>query len=567
MMGRFRQKSIGRGWYLGLLAAMVLARLSIALMQRVYLVPEGSALDDSLMLGAAESLAAGQWLGPYTAVSMAKSMGYALWLSLVHQSGLPYLLVNAGLWLAVSAFTARALRPLAPGNLPRLCLFGFFAFLPTSFAGFTLRAYRDAVFPAFCLLLFAGVLGLALRSGEQAPVGRWLTSAGAGLGLAGVFLLREDGLALLPFAACGLLLVALFAFFGPGVRQKAALLLQCGLPFVALAAGLLAFSAANYAHQGVFLLNDLTAGSFPRAYGAMVAVSEAESGYRRGVPVSNEALAHMIAEVPSLAALAPSLETGAARSGFYDKERDGFGGSFYYAVRLAAWYEGLTPDAAAAQSYWARVEEELGAAVAEGRLQSAKPVAGTLPHWDASLLGPLGEESLSALRMTLLFESNEHRPALSLGEADKIAQQADFLHSKATEEIYQPGSDQLAYSTPQRLVFAFCDGLVWAYRLLLWPLLALGLWGMARSLGAGLRRLFTKRGYSPRLLLGLLALGLLLSYLLRIGVASYMEVAAFGVGTYLMYLAGGVPALLLLCVFGSLQHPPLPEEDAPCQDC
>ncbi len=562
MIQRFEQKNIGRAWYLCILALLVLARLAIPLAQRVFLIPEGSALDDSLMLSAAQSMAEGQWLGPYTGVSMAKSMGYALWLALVHKTGLPYLLANAGLWLAVCAFAARALRPLARGNLPRLCLFAFFAFWPASFAGFTLRVYRDAIFPAFCLLLFAGVLGLALRCTEKAPAGRWLSAGGAAMGLTGVFLLREDGLVLLPFALCGLLLVALFALFGLGVQGKLALLLQCLLPFAALGAGVLAFSAANYAYQGVFLPNDLTGGSFPKAYGAMVAVSEAESGYQKGAPVSDEALAKLLEEVPSLGALAPSLETGAARSGFYNQDLDAFGGSFYYAVRLAAWYEGLTPTAPAAQEYWAQVHREIEAAVAEGRLQSLAPRTSTIPRWNAQLLSPLLQESASALRTTLLFEQNNHRPVLSVGDAEKIAQQAAWLHSKTTIESYLPGTDIVTYGGFQKLVFFFCDVLVWVYRVLIWPLLACALFGMGRSLGRGLRRLFAKQGYSPRLLLGLLALGLLLSYLLRMGVASYMEVAAFGVGTYLMYLAGGLPALMLLCTFGALLHPPLPGEVA-----
>ncbi len=563
---KFRQRQIGRVWYFALLLLLIVARLAIPFCQRVFLMAGGSALDDSLMLQAAGSVAAGQWLGPYTAISMAKSMGFALWLAFLHKAGLPYLVVNAVLWLAVCAFAARALRPLATGNLARLCLFGFFAFLPTSFAQFTLRAYRDSVFPAFCLLLFAGVLGLALRAGEKAPFGRWLAALGAGLGLTGVYLLREDGMVLLPFAVCGLALVLLYALFGKAVRQKVVLCLQCLLPGLLLGLGLLGFGFINYQWYGVFMVNDLTAGAFPRAYGAIAAVGEGEGGYKQGAPVPNEALEKLYAEVPSLGALRGSLESGPAYNGYYDKERNAFGGSFYYALRMAAWYEGKTPDAVSAQGYWGQVQAEVEAAVTEGRLKSAKPQNSTIPRWNKALFSPLLKESLSALKMTLLFEEIEPRPQLSEGAAGEVQKMADWLHAKTQPDAYEEGSGTLYLNPLQKAVFLFADAIVWLYRILLWPLLIAALVQTGQGLWFGTGRLLRQKRYTPGLLAALLALGLLLSYLLRIGVASYMEVAAFGVGTYLMYLAGGVPALALFCAFGALQTPG--EKGAvPCQNC
>ncbi len=95
-----------------------------------------------------------------------------------------------------------------------------------------------------------------------------------------------------------------------------------------------------------------------------------------------------------------------------------------------------------------------------------------------------------------------------------------------------------------------CDALTWAYRVLIWPLLALALWRMFAFLGGGIRALARKQGGGEKLLFGLVMLGLLLSFVVRLAVAAFMETAAFGIGTYLMYLAGGVPALLLLCAMG-----------------
>ena len=40
-----------------------------------------------------------------------------------------------------------------------LALFAALAFLPSSWAAYTLRVYRDNIFPALCLYFFAGMAG------------------------------------------------------------------------------------------------------------------------------------------------------------------------------------------------------------------------------------------------------------------------------------------------------------------------------------------------------------------------------------------------------------------------
>ena len=69
-----------------------------------------------------------------------------------------------------------------------LGLFAALAFLPSSWAAYTLRVYRDNIFPALCLYFFAGMAGLALRAvfTPEKPLWQWLGAAGAGrLGVTG----------------------------------------------------------------------------------------------------------------------------------------------------------------------------------------------------------------------------------------------------------------------------------------------------------------------------------------------------------------------------------------------
>ena len=85
----------------------------------------------------------------------------------------PYLTAGAALWCAAAGLAAAALRPLwaaataGHGRTLTLGLYAALAFLPSSWAAYTLRVYRDNIFPALCLLVFAGFAGGAAARGAE----------------------------------------------------------------------------------------------------------------------------------------------------------------------------------------------------------------------------------------------------------------------------------------------------------------------------------------------------------------------------------------------------------------
>ena len=153
------------------------------------------------------------------------------------------------------------------GRVLTLALFAALAFLPSSWAAYTLRVYRDNIFPALCLYFFAGMAGMALRAvfEKDKPLWPWLAAAGAGL-VCG-YLDREDaGLFLLPFAAAATVIVAVVLV---GQRRWKALAAQV-IPYAMLGVGVLTFCTLNYTHYGVFALSDFSEGPFAAAMGAMM---------------------------------------------------------------------------------------------------------------------------------------------------------------------------------------------------------------------------------------------------------------------------------------------------------
>ena len=213
-MKHFRPRLSRRAFWV-LCALLVCLRLALTGFQQAYIWVGGAPLDDELMFRAANHITAGQWLGAYDYLTLSKAMFFPVWLALLHALHLPYLISGAALWCGAALLAAFAFSTLwrkkdpAQGRVLTLGLFAALAFLPSSWAAYTLRVYRDNIFPALCLYFFAGMAGMALRAvfTPEKPLWPWLAAAGAGLACG--YLDREDaGLFLLPFAAAATVIVA-----------------------------------------------------------------------------------------------------------------------------------------------------------------------------------------------------------------------------------------------------------------------------------------------------------------------------------------------------------------------
>ena len=356
-----------------LCALLVCLRLALTGFQQAYIWVGGAPLDDELMFRAANSITAGQWLGAYDYLTLSKAMFFPVWLALLHALHLPYLISGAALWCGAALTAAFAFSPLwrkkdpEQGRVLTLALFAVLAFLPSSWASYTLRVYRDNIFPALCLYFFAGMAGMALRAVQEKPAPLWPWLAAAGAGLACGYLDREDaGLFLLPFAAAATGIVAVVLV---GKRRWRALAAQA-IPYAMLGVGVLTFCTLNYTHYGVFALSDFSEGSFAAAMGAMMRVDTDSDKPYLSVPA--DARAKIYAAVPELEPLAYWLEEDdQLQNDFRDPGLDDYrAGSFYWAIRRAAQFEGIYADAQTAAGYWQTVADKINAACDAGTLPS-----------------------------------------------------------------------------------------------------------------------------------------------------------------------------------------------------
>lgn len=531
-----------RAFWLGV-GAIVLLRLGLTGFQQAYTWVGGAPLDDELMFRAANAITAGEWLGAYDYLTLSKAMFFPVWLALLHALHIPYLLGGAALWLAACGLATAALWPLwrplgdARARAWGLFCFGALAFLPSSWASYTLRVYRDNIFPALCLLLVAGLAGAALRARDP-KARQWPWLLAAGLGLACAYLDREDaGLFLLPFAvvATGITVFLL-------ARQRRWLCCAAhGIPYALLAAGVLTFCALNQSHYGVFALSDFSEGSFADAMGAMMRVDTESDEPLLSVPADARAL--LYEAVPELQPLAYWLEEDPQlQNDFRDPELDDYrAGSFYWAIRRAAQFEGIYETAATADAYWSGVAEAVNAACADGTLPARTGErSATNQPVRAEYVVPTIKEAAKSLCWVLNFEACSPSESLrSIGTVEDIAQWSEYLHCSFNAAA-EAGKDTPYYSPAQRAAYVVLGALRSVYALAFWMAFA---WAVYCQVRATVRL----RRDPERRLPWLLALGLLGLAALRCGMIAFVEVSSFGIGTSTMYLATVHPLLALYC--------------------
>lgn len=543
MKHRFSQKDIPVSWFWLGVILLTGIKFLLSFFQNTYVWVGGAPIDDELMFRAAQNLTAGQWLGPYDWLTLSKHMLFPLWLALIHFLRLPYLGANQLLWAAGCLALVQSAAPVVEKRWARLAGFALMVFLPSAMASFTLRVYRDSIYPALCLFFFAGVMGYALR--YQKPLKYSLGwQLLAGLGLAASWLCREDGYWLAPFLLAGSGILVWFILREKSLDRKALRCLSLLLPAAVTAGVLGVFAGINLAYYGVFTLSDFSYGSFSQAMGAMNRVEEEE--FVPLVSVPYEVRQKIYDATDAMDCLQYWLEEDESIRNSYMNPTSGDyrAGGFYWAVRLAAQQEGKYETALTAQSYWQQVADEINAACDSGLLPSeGGRRSGTAPSVRSEYILPVVQEAGYSLWFCATFQDCEpyYADQRSIGTAEELAVYEDYLGSSANAAA-QEGSDLPYYSPLQKLAYLGLNGVRLVYSVAL-PL------ALVLALFLQMRKAFRMKERRDWLVWWILT-GLLGMALLRVFLIAFMEVAAFQIGTYVMYLATVHPLLMVYALLG-----------------
>jgi len=528
-------------------ALFVIIRLWLAHSQMVYAVPKSAPIDDDLYFRWAQSIVAGNWLGEYDYLTLSKYPFFAVYLAAMHKLNIPYLIGNCLSWIVVAALSVWALKPAVKTNYGRLLLFLALIYNPSTWARYTLRVYRDSLFPMLCTLFFTALTGWALRLKKDVRFNiGFLALAGIALGCA--FIGREDGYWLFPFYAAAVVICIVYIFTDKKLKNKAMRIASMAVPAVFTAVFALTICSINNKYYGVFKITDFNSGAFARCYGAMTRLPHRE--WHPLVAVPKDVRRLIYDECEGAQELEYWMEESGIRVAYGSSRVDGDyqSGSCYWALRRSAQEMGVYTDPQSAAQFWDTLAGQVEA-LCDKYPDSLPPRASVTPPIKPYYILPTVETAVETVKYIFAWEDMQpYEYQLSDVTTGQLDIWEEFLRTKTNYAAIEYRRDPY-HSPSQSLRYSIMQKITWLYRALILSMFIVALIGIVRNFFR-FRYLSFERQIMNFVLPGLVAMAIF-----RIFIISFMEVAAFSIGIYSMYVGVVYPLTVIVAFFApSLWH-------------
>ena len=532
----------------GLALAAVAVKLILCSQQLFEAVPLASTIDDGLMMRLATSIREGNWLGEYDYLTLGKHSFFALWLAFLNVLHVNFLVGGQLLYAAACLVLLAAVKPLFRTNAARGLVFLAVLWLPASWAQFTLRVYRDNIYPALVLLALGGLVGAFCRFAQPAKkaVPYYVV---AGAALAAAWLCHEDNALLLPFVGCAAAVYLVFLFTSKTAGQKRAKLALLLLPLALWAGGITAWKAMNYRYYGRFIVSDFSQGEFADAMGALTRV--APDAQQRYIPIPYQTRQMLYEISPTLASIQDEIENGDmySRYGYADKP-EFIANGIHWMLREAAANAGVYATPETARAFWQAVADEVNAACDAGEVPAGRKHSGVFSPVKAEYILPSLEKFGDEAAELLLFRQTSPRAELSRMPAWQAGQWQGFLHAPFSTAAVA-GTAQPYFGGVRAAAYTLLDAATWCMRVLVWPMLVLAVLWLCRYVPRCVRGVRQKA--PPADMAGcVLMLGLFLTGLLRLAALAYLFAVSIKLEpASLMYMSPAAAPMMAFLAFAA----------------
>ena len=542
------KRDISAKFLWGLALAAVAVKLILCSQQLFEAVPLASTIDDGLMMRLATSIREGNWLGEYGYLTLGKHSFFALWLAFLNMLHVNFLVGGQLLYAAACLVLLAAVKPLFCTNAARGLVFLAVLWLPASWAQFTLRVYRDNIYPALVLLALGGLVGAFCRFAQPAKkaVPYYVV---AGAALAAAWLCHEDNALLLPFVGCAAAVYLVFLFTSRTAGQKRAKLALLLLPLALWAGGITAWKAMNYRYYGRFIVSDFSQGEFADAMGALTRV--APDAQQRYIPIPYQTRQMLYEISPTLASIQDEIENGDmySRYGYADKP-EFIANGIHWMLREAAANAGVYATPETARAFWQAVADEVNAACDAGEVPAGRKHSGVFSPVKAEYILPSLEKFGDEAAELLLFRQTSPRAELSRMPAWQAGQWQGFLHAPFSTAAVA-GTAQPYFGGVRAAAYTLLDAVTWCMRVLVWPMLALAVLWLCRYVLRCVRGVRQKA--PPADMAGcVLMLGLFLTGLLRLAALAYLFAVSIKLEpASLMYMSPAAAPMMSFLAFAA----------------
>lgn len=431
--------------------------------------------DDLFFVRLANNIVHTGWLGPYNNLTLAKGPFYPLFMAGNYFAGLPLLLSEQILYLIACFAALFSISPLIKiGNAwwkyGLVCLLGLLLiFNPMTTDLQVIRVIREGIYPALTLLTIS--LFIALYAYRQSRLFfHALLGIMAGIVLSALWLTREEGYWILPFAVGATLYTALIIF-----RQRAVLgrcwarLVVLLLPFLILWTSVFSVSAYNHQKYGVDAVVEFKTPQFVAAYSSLTRVRA--GNWLPVIPVSKAQRLQIYKVSPEFRKLKPYLEGDTGLAWAHSSEAvypqypgEIAGGWFMWAFRDAVQQAGYYKNGQTAMRYYATLASQVTAACSRHELRCVASTNNMYPPLNTHYIKPFLADFQHSLPFVWSFQQYYPFPLPPAGDAQSINLMATITHEPATVH-YDPSRVTFL----KRIASVYQDG----FPLLTWVAIAI----------------------------------------------------------------------------------------------
>lgn len=392
--------------------------------------------DDLLFVRLAANLGAGQWLGPYDNLTMAKGAAYSLFLLVNHVTGLPLKITEQIIYLSVSLYFSTTVGKLFSSRAAMFICFAMLALNPVFWnpdAGG--RVVREGLYLSLSLLLITTAIRVfvlrysaTLKEDLRAKFPLMIGFGSTG----GVYwLTREEGVWLLPSVLLMAAVWAIFNFRSAGSDKSGTrygnMLMFLAVPAIAFSLVVGAVNAVNYYHYGRFQNNEFRSPDFKAAYGALSRIEHAKWAPYVVFPTDAREKAYSVSAAAR--ELQPFFEgEGGERWRKAGCEQTGrspcpeiLAGWFMWALRDAVAAAGHYRSARAASEFYWRLEREVNAACDRGDIPCGPGNNSLAPPWHPEYFAATLDASRMVFSLLITLGNTPVRIEPSFGSERQLA--------------------------------------------------------------------------------------------------------------------------------------------------
>lgn len=380
---------------LSLFASCLLA-VKLILMKDVKIQAITSAqADDELMVHLAEQLLQGKWLGDYNQFTLVKGCFFPIFLALGNLLRIDYIsLVQICYAMACFCFV-EAIRPMFKWKWVS-CLFFLLLFFHPIMAtnDVVQRVYRNSLTPIQVLFVLGGYIGAYNSSGRKQSLMKWMLIAS--IGLATMWLSREDGMWMFPFALIAGICILYRFRKRRSVREWLRNMLIIAMPFICVILAVQAVSLVNRVKYKINTDNEINNSAFTDAMKSLYEIDMGDEAIPY-VSISREKIELVYGISPAMAGIQDMLDPlldawsqNVGREETNKEKKEVENGWFFWVFRDAAAATGYYVNGESANDFYRRVADEIQAAFRDGTLnrQNTMPSALMAP-WRSGMLPEL----------------------------------------------------------------------------------------------------------------------------------------------------------------------------------